>query len=295
MTMESLYRAAGITRQSFHEWMTPTKRQLQTTPEDMVLELARTIRGNYLPGSSAREVYFFIRKHKNYSTMLSGWGKHTFENLCLSNGLRIMSARFKPKTTIRGAYIFPNKIAGIHIDDINKILVSDISYIFNLSGQLVGYATSLIDLYSRRLLGLNFSKTMTAKDTSLAVIKQALAVRGNIEFKNTIFHSDGGKQYIAKKFIQLLRNRNIDSSMAENCYENPHAESFNNTLKNRILADLNINSFTQLKRKQKFIVNCFNHYKVHTGINRFTPVEYELYIKNLKPCQRTKLKIIEIL
>ncbi len=289
--MEQLYQAADLTRQAFYKWLIPTDRQTERTPDKLVLELARYVRRSYLPGSSAREVYAFIRKNKQLNPRLIGWGKHAFEELCLASGLRIVSARFRPKTTIRGDYVFPNLIEGIIIKDINLIWVSDICYIFDNNGKLVGYATSLIDLYSRMLLGLNFSKTMRAIDTSVAVLKQAFKIRTKSTLKHTIFHSDGGKQYIYKPFLKLLGSANIKSSMAENCYENPHAESFNDTLKNHILLEFNINSFTQLKKQEKFIKYCYNHYKVHTGIERFTPVEYEQHIQNLKPFQRTKLKI----
>jgi len=91
--------------------------------------------------------------------------------------------------------------------------------------------------------------------------------------------------------LKLLGSANIKSSMAENCYENPHAESFNDTLKNHILLEYDINSFSQLKKQEKFIKYSYNNYKVHTDIERFTPIEYEQHIGNLKPCQRTKLKI----
>jgi len=183
-----------------------------------------------------------------------------------------------------------NLIEGMVITDINLIWVSDICYIFGDNGKLVGYATSLIDLYSRMLLGLHFSTTMRAIDTSVAVLKQALKTRPKSSIINTIFHSDGGKQYIYKPFLNML-GPNIQSSMAENCYENPHAESFNDTLKNHILLEFDINSFSQLKKREKFIKYSYNNYKVHTSIERFTPVEYEQHIKNLKPCQRTKLEI----
>jgi len=289
--MEQLYNAAGLTRQAFHKWLIPTTRQIERTPVKLVLELAHYVRKTYLPGSSAREVYAFIRKRKELSPRLIGWGKHTFENLCLSNGLRIISARFRPKTTVRGDYVFPNRIEGMTITDINLIWVSDICYIFNNSGKLIGYATSLIDLYSRLLLGLQFSKTMRAIDTSVAVLKQAFKYRDKSSLINTIFHSDGGKQYIYKPFLKSLGTANIQSSMAENCYENPHAESFNDTLKNHILLQFDINSFSQLKKQEKFIKHSYNNYKVHTGIQRFTPIEYEQHIKVLKPFQRTKLEI----
>jgi len=291
--MEQLYEAASLSRQAFHKWLIPTDKQIERTPAKLVLELAHYVRWNYLPGSSAREVYAFIRKRKDLQlhSKLLGWGKHAFENLCLANGLRIVSKRFRPKTTIRGDYVFPNLIEGMVITNINLIWVSDICYIFDNNGKLLGYATSLIDIYSRLLLGLSFSKTMRAIDTSLAVLKQAFKCRDKASLIATIFHSDGGKQYIYKPFLKMLDTANIQSSMAENCYENPHAESFNDTLKNHILLQYDLNSFTQLKKQEKFIKYSYNNYKVHTGIERFTPIEYEQFIKTLQPFQRTKLEI----
>lgn len=291
--MERLYEAAGLSRQALHKWLAPTAKQTERTPAKLALELANHVRKNYLPGSSPREVYAFIRKRKDlgFGTRLVGWGKHAFENLCLANGLRIVPARFRPKTTIRGDYVFPNLIEGMAIRDINLIWVSDICYIFGGNGKLIGYATSLIDVYSRMLLGLSFSKTMRAVDTSVAVLEQAFKCRGKASLATTVFHSDGGKQYIYKPFLKMLGTANIRSSMAGNCYENPHAESFNDTLKNHILMEYDLNSFAQLKKQEKFIKHAYNNYKVHTGIERFTPIEYEQHIKALKPFQRTELEI----
>ena len=290
--MEALYEAAGISRQAFHNWLRPSALDLIRTPEKLVVEMAKNVRKQFLPGSSARSVYFYIRKkHQDYNSMLLGWGKHSFEALCLVNGLRIETKRFVPKTTIRGDYVFDNLIEGVQIDDINRIWVSDICYIYSSNGQLVGYATSLIDLYSRFLLGLSFSISMHAAVTSQEVIKQAVEIRNITRFDNLIFHSDGGKQYIEKIFLKALRSRNIQSSMADNCYENAFAESFNDILKNHMLNDININSFVQLKEAQNFIKHCYNYNRNHSGSLNLTPSEYEKHILTLQQCQRTNLKI----
>jgi putative transposase len=290
--MEALYEAAGISRQAFHNWLRPSTLDLIRTPEKLVVEMAQNVRKLFLPGSSAREVYFYIRKkHKDYDSMLLGWGKHTFEALCLVNGLPIETKRFVPKTTIRGDYVFSNLIEGAQIDNINRIWVSDICYVYGSNGQLVGYATSLIDLYSRLLLGLSFSVSMHAAVTSQEVIKQALLFRNIARFDNLIFHSDGGKQYIENSFIDALRSRNIQSSMADNCYENAFAESFNDILKNHMLFDIDINSFVQLKAHEKFIKHCYNFNRNHSGILKLTPVEFEQHILTLQQCQRTLLNI----
>jgi len=289
--MEHLYDAAKVFRQSFHQWRQPSKVQISKTPEAMALELAHYVRKNFLPGSAAREVYFFIRKTPELTNKLNGWGKHTFEKFCLDNGLRIVKLEFRPKTTIRGDYVFPNLIAGWKIKKINKVWVTDICYIFGNNGILVGYATALIEVYSRLLLGLHFSETMRAIDTSIPVLKQALEMRKEMDLSETVIHSDGGKQYIETNFLKLRDKHKMLSSMAENCYENAFAESFNDTLKNHMLTQFNLNSFKQLKKKEKFIKYAYNHNKPHTGIQRFTPIEYEMHIADLKSCQRTSVEI----
>ena len=290
--MEFLYDAAGLSRQAFHDWLRPSEHQQACTPAAAVVEMARLVRKEFLPGSSAREVYFYIRnKHERYDAMLVGWGKHAFEALCLGNGMRIEVRRFVPKTTVRGDYIFPNRIEGMQLWGINQAWVSDICYLYGANGMLIGYATSLLDLYSRRLLGLAFSQTMHAAVTCREVLRQAYLERAADKFQGLFFHSDGGKQYIEKKFLRALRARGIESSMAESCYENAFAESFNDILKNHILNDLGINSFPQLKKLEQFVKYCYNHNKPNGSLNRRTPVEFEQHILTLQPCQRTKLLV----
>lgn len=294
--MEVYYDIAEISRQAFHQWMKPSDAMLKRTEEETVLAMARNIRKNFLPGSSVREVYKYIRnKHSEYNSMLVGWGKHAFEAFCLLNGLRIESRRFFPKTTQRGNFIFPNRIEGMILDDINQIWVSDISYVTGTDGKVVGYATTLMDLYSRYLLGLHFSNSMMATDTSIPVLEQALETRKSYQFQNLFFHSDGGKQYIEKRFLSMLRAKNIQSSMAKNCYENPFAEALNDTIKNHMLIEFDFNSFHQLKKHELHIKNAYNFFKPHSGAMKLPPFEYEKFISNLQPCQRTQLIIKQIL
>ena len=105
------------------------------------------------------------------------------------------------------------------------------------------------------------------------------------------FHSDGGKQYIETAFVQALRSHEIKSSMAENCYQNAFAEAFNDTLKNHLLYDSNLYSFSQLKKQEAFIKNCYNLNRPHGSLKNLTPQKFELHLLSLQPCQRTLLKI----
>lgn len=276
--MKELYEISGTTRQAFHQWLNPSESRQNKTSQEEVLKIAKAVRKEYLPGSGSRILYNYIRSGKceAYNSRLRGWGKHTFEKACLQGGMRVQQRRLILKTTNRGDYIFPNLIEGSSIAEINHIWVSDISYIFGDSGFLIGYSTSLIDLYSRLLLGLSFSKTMRAEETSYEVLKQAFKIRGLEEYPvGLTFHSDGGKQYIEKNFLSLLNSNGVKSSMAESCYENSFAESFNDILKNHLLHDMTLNSFSQLKAQEEFIKSCYNNNRPHGGINNLTPFEFE--------------------
>lgn len=290
--MAPYYAVSGVSRQSFHRWLQPTAFQEEQSSPQLVLQMAISVRKDFLPGAGARQLYAFIRKkHEKYNLLLKNWGKHRFEALCLSNGLRVEFKRFVPKTTVKGDYCFSNLIEGKNIDNINQLWVSDICYIWGTSGKVIGYATTLLDVYSRRILGLSFSQNMKATQTILPALKQTLEIRTNATYEHLIFHSDGGKQYIKKEFLNTLNSKKITSSMAKSCYENAHAESLNDTIKNHMLRDLNLNSFAQLKKKEGFIKYCYNEYKPHSSLGQKTPIEFENHLLTLQPCQRTILII----
>jgi putative transposase len=295
MTMQAIYQAAGTSRQAFSDWRKPSKQAERRLARAEVVQMAKQVRQDSLLGSGVRVVYAFIRKKRpELSEKLVGWGKHAFENACFEGGLRIESRRFVPKTTVRGDFVFPNRIEGATIDEIDQVWVSDITYLFGNDGKLLGYATTIIDLFSRRLLGLAFSKTMHAAQTSLPALRQALAVRQKKSLFGLFFHSDAGKQFIEKSFIQLLRSNQIQSSMAVDCYENAFAESFNDLLKNHLMHDQILNSFQQLEKLRSTILRAYNYNRPHGSIQHLTPVEFENQMLLLQPFQRTPLIIKKV-
>ena len=290
--MEVVFEIAGTTRQAFHKWQQPSVFEQKRTSDADIVKVAKEVRKNYLPGSGSRVVYQYIRaKLPEQSKELIGCGRHRFESVCLANGLRIEFHRFIPKTTERGDFIFDNQVAGMELNDINMVWVCDISYIFSHEGKLIGYSIAIIDLYSKRILGLHFSKTMHAHATVQIVLEQALKVRGITKYKLLFFHTDGGKQFIEGNFLATLKRYDIRSSMAECCYENASAEAFNDTLKNHMLNEYILNSFSQLKQVEKKLEYCYNYNKPHTSLAGRTPVEFEQEIQNLPISQRPIIKV----
>ena len=288
--MKDLYLSAGITRQAYSKWVNRSNTKLVSCDKDVV-KLAKSIRKKHLPGSGARPVYKYIRANPEYDRQLVGLGKHKFEKVCHQNGLRIKAKRYIPKTTIHGLFKFSNLIEGSIIYDVNKIFVSDICYLFGAEGARIGFATAIIDIYSRYLLGLVFSKTMKSSDTVIPALKQTFLERKIKKFDDTFFQSDPGRQYIHSEFIDLLRAKNINSSMSRSCYENPFAEAFNDTLKNHMLIEYDLYNFSQLKKKEKFIKYVYNFNKIHTSIGGITPAQYEFELASIDMEDRIGLEI----
>jgi len=102
--------------------------------------------------------------------------------------------------------------------------VGDITEIPTDEGKL--YLATVIDLYSRRLLGY---PTSAHPDVELAAqaIMMAVATRGGA-VAGVIFHSDRGSTYTANDFTTLCETLDIAQSMGRvgSCFDNAAAESF---------------------------------------------------------------------
>ena len=308
--MTLFFEIAGTSRQAFSQWKQPSVASMGRVSDAMVVEIATCIRKTQLPGASIRSVYEYIcEKKPDLKALLKGCGKHRFERVCFAYGMRVEFKRFIPKTTVKGNFQFDNKIAGMELDGTVIILVCDICYIHGSNGKLLGYATLVTNLYTKLLLGLTFSRNMQSVETAHVVMYQAIKALKLKKLKRTkecsdpkgdtviYFHSDGGKQFIEKKFLNMLADYGIESSMAGCCYENATAEAMNDILKNHMLPEFTINSFHKLKELETFILNCYNNNRVHGKLRhpltnkKMTPSAYANLISNIQPCQRTKLKV----
>jgi len=106
--------------------------------------------------------------------------------------------------------------------------VGDMTEIPTAAGKL--YLATVIDLYSRRLLGAATGLHPDA-DLACAAIKMAVATRGGREAiwredeaERVIFHTDRGSTYTANAFTKLCRQQGIRQSMGRvgSCFDCEH-------------------------------------------------------------------------
>jgi putative transposase len=152
----------------------------------------------------------------------------------------------------------------------------DITEIPTAAGKL--YLATVIDLYSRRLLG---AATGLHPDAELAceAIKMAVAARGGAEhLSGVIFHTDRGSTYTADKFTALCRGLGIRQSMGRvgSCFDNAAAEAFFSSLEWEVLAR---HDFDTTARARAVVIDwCYgfyNHQRRHSAAGMKSPINYE--------------------
>jgi putative transposase len=163
----------------------------------------------------------------------------------------------------------------------NSRWVGDMTEIPTAAGKL--YLATVIDLYSRRLLG---AATGLHPDAELAceAIKMAVAARGGAEhIGGVIFHTDRGSTYTAERFTVLCRRLEIRQSMGRvgSCCDNAAAEAFFSSLEWEVLSRHQFDSTA--KARAVLIDWCYgfyNHQRRHSAAAGLSPINYEITALN---------------
>ena len=144
------------------------------------------------------------------------------------------SRRFKSTTKRNRTHpAAPNLLKrDFEADQPDQKWLADITYITTQEGWL--YLATILDLYTRRIVGWAMSDRMTS-DLSVSALKMALQQRQPLA--GLIHHSDRGSQYTDQVYQALLKDFGIRASMngVGTWYDNAPMESFFGTLKSEWL------------------------------------------------------------
>lgn len=155
--------------------------------------------------------------------------------------------------------------------------VGDITYLPLADGANL-YLATVIDLYSRRLVGWAVADHMR---TSLVedALKAAAATRGSTGgLAAAIFHSDHGSVYTSKDYAKLCKSLGVTQSMGAvgTSADNALAESFNATLKREVLQDAACWTDELTCRRQVFKwLTRYNTKRRHSWCRYQSPITYE--------------------
>ena len=158
----------------------------------------------------------------------------------------------------------------------NTRWVGDMTEIPTPAGKL--HLATVIDLYSRRLLG---AATGLHPDADLAseAIKMAVAARGGAEqIAGVIFHTDRGSTYTAAAFTALCHGLGIRQSMGRvgSCFDNAAAEAFFSSLEWEVLSRHDLGTVDQARAVVlDWCYGFYNHDRRHSSAGMMSPINYE--------------------
>ncbi|MGI6684442.1 MAG: IS3 family transposase [Bacillota bacterium] len=160
----------------------------------------------------------------------------------------------------------------------NQLWVTDITYIPTNEGWL--YLATVMDLYSRKIVGWAMDKTMT-KELVISALK--MAYKRQKPGEGVIHHSDRGVQYASSEYQKLLNQYKMIGSMSRkgNCYDNACIESFHGILKRELVYQTKFKTREEAKKSLfEYIEFFYNSKRIHSTLDYFTPNEFERMYRN---------------
>jgi hypothetical protein len=253
-----LYAVVGISKQAVYQYQ---RRQLifDLRIAEMVAE-AESVRMAH-PGCGVEKLYYVLKP--------DFIGRDKFIDIMMQVGFRLKRPRNYRRTTYAGRLRYPNLIKGMQIRAPSVLWQSDITYL--PIGNQFYYAVFIIDVYSKKIVGYQVSKTMRATANVGAL---AMALKTHIP--PAIHHSDRGGQYSSISYISLLKQHNVSISMGIKAQDNAYAERINRTIKEEYIDLWEAKSFDELKRQIKKAVCHYNEARPHNHLQKMTPAAFEL-------------------
>ena len=187
----------------------------------------------------------------------------------------------KPWTVTTKDSDFSNKLHNLldqrfNPDRPNAVWCSDITYIWTREGFV--YLTSIMDLFSRKIIAWTLSKTMEVSSV-IDTINKAKARRSTD--LPLILHSDRGSQYVSREYKKATEKMQLSYSKKAFPWDNACIESFHSLLKREWINRFKIRDYQQANRLVfEYIEAFYNTKRIHGCCGYMSPNDFEsLYEK----------------
>lgn len=158
-------------------------------------------------------------------------------------------------------------------DKKNVVWVTDTTFIHTKEGWL--YLATVMDLYSRKIIGWSMSKR---NNRILVCDALLMALWRRKHPKEVIVHSDQGSTYASNDYQALLKEKKLVCSMSRrgNCWDNAVAESFYGSLKNEWVYWETYKTRNQAKKSIfNYIEVFYNRKRRHSYLGYVSPDDFE--------------------
>lgn len=266
-----LCECLGLSPSTYYRWNKSEPSQHKQDDEAFkcrILELHKQAKGRY----GHRPIYYHLEEEH------MACGRDRTLRLMKELGIEgIQKKAFKP---MRGNQCHdfgyrPNLLKELgNPSACDQVWVADTTFIATEDGWM--YLATVMDLYSRRILGWSLSWSNGA-DLVCQAFKNAVITRGTIS-KGILHHSDRGSTYSSRKYQLLLERHGIKQSMSAkgNCYDNAAMESFYGRYKSStVRGQCFDNEGAVQKNVFDYIEVFYNRFRKHASLGYKNPIQFE--------------------
>ena len=264
----TMCRVLGVSASGYHAW----RRRDASARTQTDHGLREQVRAYH---RQSRGTYGAPRIHRDLRAAGVRVGRKRVARLLKQAGLRGVSRRKWPVTTVRAAYVRPAPDLvprAFTARGPNQLWVADITYIPTGSATL--YLAVVLDVWSRRIIGWAMA-THLRTSLVLAALDMAITQRRPTA---VIHHSDQGCQYTALEFGRRCRDAHVRPSMGSvgDCYDNAMCESFFATLECELLDRVTLRTPGDARTVVfEFIEGWYNPTRRHSSLDYVSPIDFE--------------------
>ena len=267
--------AAGtqIAPSTYYAFKTRPRSKRAVRDEELLVEIGRVHSANF-------SVYGAKKVHAQLRREGISVARCTVERLMRVAGLRGISRAKGPRTTTpgRGPDGRPDLVErDFTATAPNQLWVADITYCRTFAGWV--YAAFIIDVFSRRVVGWQLSKSLRT-DLALDALEMGIWTRDHAgqAITGLTHHSDKGVQYVAIRYTERLAEAGAVASVGStgDSYDNALAEAFNSLFKAELVRNRGPwKNIDDLEIATAEYIDWFNHRRLHGEIGMIPPVELE--------------------
>lgn len=262
-------RAMCVSRSGFNKWL----KRPESASAQRKAQVTRQVLETY---EAFEAIYGAPRIQQELNEAGMPCSENFVANIMAENGLRARNGKgFKySRHSLTMNNVSENVLwRDFKADKPNQKWTSDITYIW--VEKRWWYLATVMDLYSRRIIGWRLSSSM---DESLIADAFEMALERRGTHPGLIVHSDRGVQYRSQKYIDRLTAAGCRISMSRkgNCWDNAPMESFYGRLKVELIYAKGYKTIEAARSGIfSYIEIFYNRKRRHSANDGLSPVDYE--------------------
>lgn len=267
VSVSGVLRKLGVSRSGYHSW----KNHTPSLSEQKRTEIQKDIQRIH---EESHKIYGAPKVTKKLKEEGKTIAVKTVGNYMRQMGLRAHWAKPYTQTTINSDFsstlqnILDRQFSPSKPD---AVWVSDITYVHTKEGFV--YLTSVMDLYSRKIISWELSKTLEAVHVVKCIGK---AKKQRRITEPLVFHSDRGVQYVSDIFYKETKDMINSYSPKASPWDNACIESFHALLKREWINQFEILDYNHAYRLIfEYIEAFYNTVRIHSYCDYTSPNQHE--------------------